>query len=326
MADSLIANYNPQTSFRYNNPVSTSSRTDNTANIEPKNKILENQPQTDTVTLSDKKTISKQTKTLLALGGIATTVLGTVLAFKGYRSHQITKGIEKIEQKFIKLQENLPEVQKTFKEVFLRDDITEKEALEMLNRYKEVEKISITGSKKEYIEAVYEEAKRNFRFTDAKFELQLRNGQVSQNGKTLGGAAECCKYIMIDPSMKIEKIMNTVHHEMRHMKQNYYAVNYDPQRYKSSLARNLDIDITSKELEEVLDAILNEIKECFNLKSFSRTNIPNEQINFAKQCLEGCETYVDAHKNRKAYFENFKEIDAYHTGELIDKLFYPTNY
>ena len=149
MADSLIANYNPQTSFRYNNPVSTNSRTNSTANIEPKNKICENQPQSDTVVLSDKKPISKQSKTLLALGGIFTAVLGTVFAVKGYRSHQITKGIEKIEQKFLKLQENMPEVQKTFKEVFLRDDITEKEALEMLNRYKEVEKIRITGTKEE---------------------------------------------------------------------------------------------------------------------------------------------------------------------------------
>lgn len=326
MADSLIANYNPQTSFRYNNPVSTSSRTDNTANIEPKNKILENQPQTDTVTLSDKKTISKQTKTLLALGGIATTVLGTVLAFKGYRSHQITKGIEKIEQKFIKLQENLPEVQKTFKEVFLRDDITEKEALEMLNRYKEVEKISITGSKKEYIRAVYEEAKRNFGFTDAKFELKFGKGQVSKNGKTLGGAAECCKYIMIDPSAKIEEIMGLVHHEMRHMKQNFYAVNYDPQRYINALTRNLDVDITSEKAEVVLNDTLNEIKEIFNLKTFSKTNIPKERINFAKQSLEGCETYVDAHIDDKAYFQNIKEVDAYHIEELIDKLFYPTNY
>ena len=323
MADLLVQNYNSG-NFKYNIPVSTTNGVNVNATAEPKNKLLEKQPQTDTVILSDKKTLSKQNKILLALGGIATTVLGAVLAVKGYRSHQITKGIEKIEQKFLKIQENMPEVQKTFKEVFLRDDITEKEALEMLNRYKEVEKISVTGSKKEYIRAVYEEAKRNFVFANAKFELQFGNGQVSSNGKTMGGAAECCKYIMIDPSLKIEEIMNTVHHEMRHMKQNYYAVNYDPQRYKSSLARDLDIDITSKDLEEVLDDSLGEIQKCFNLKTFSRTNIPNEQINFAKQCLEGCETYVDAHKNSKAYFENFKEIDAYHTGELIDKLFYHT--
>ena len=41
----------------------------------------------------------------------------------------------------------MPEVQKTFKDVFLREDITEKEALEILNRYKEVEKIRITCTK-----------------------------------------------------------------------------------------------------------------------------------------------------------------------------------
>lgn len=324
MADLLVQNYNSG-NFKYNIPVSTTNGVNVNATAEPKNKLLEKQPQTDTVILSDKKTLSKQNKILLALGGIATTVLGAVLAVKGYRSHQITKGIEKIEQKFLKIQENMPEVQKTFKEVFLRDDITEKEALEMLNRYKEVEKISVTGSKKEYIRAVYEEAKRNFGFANAKFELHFGKGQVSKNGKTLGGAANSCQYIMIDPSAKIEKIMGLVHHEMRHMKQNFYAVNYDPQRYKISLARNIeDIDITSKQREEILDETLNDIKKVFNLETFSKTNIPKERINFAKQSLEGCETYVDAHIDDEAYFKNIKEVDAYHIEELIDKLFYHT--
>lgn len=320
MSGYSVTNYNP---YNVNNKLAFKGATDTTSQIK---KVPQLTQQPDTVTFSDKKTISKQTKALLALGGIATTVLGTVLAFKGYRSHQITKGIEKIEQKFLKLQENMPEVQKTFKEVFLRDDITEKEALEMLNRYKEVEKISVTGSKKEYIRAVYEEAKRNFGFANAKFELRFGKGQVSKNGKTMGGAANSCKFIMIDPSEKIEKIMGLVHHEMRHMKQNFYAVNYDPQRYKNALVRNVDVDITSEESEVVLNDTLDEIKEIFNLKTFSKTNIPKERINFAKQSLEGCETYVDVHIDDKAYFKNIKEVDAYHIGELIDKLFYPTNY
>ena len=321
MSGYSVTNYNP---YNVNNKLAFKGATDTTSQIK---KVPQLTQQPDTVTFSDKKTISKQTKILLALGGIATTMLGTVLAFKGYRSHQITKkGIEKIEQKFLKLQENMPEVQKTFKEVFLRDDITEKEALEMLNRYKEVEKISVTGNKKEYIRAIYEEAKRNFGFANAKFELRFGKGQVSKNGKTMGGAANSCKFIMIDPSEKIEKIMGLVHHEMRHMKQNFYAVNYDPQRYKNALARNVDVDITSEESEVVLNDTLDEIKEIFNLKTFSKTNIPKERINFAKQSLEGCETYVDVHIDDKAYFKNIKEVDAYHIGELIDKLFYPTNY
>ena len=132
---------------------------------------LERSPQADNVQVSNKKHISKQTKTILTLGGIATAIIGTVLAVKGYRSHQITKSLEQIEQKFLKLQENMPEVQKTFKDVFLREDITEKEALEILNRYKEVEKIRITGTKEEYARALFDEAKRNYGFENSNLKI-----------------------------------------------------------------------------------------------------------------------------------------------------------
>ena len=265
--------------------------------------------------------MSKQ-KTLLILGGIATTLLGTVLAVKGYRSHKITKDLEKIEQKFLKLQENMPEVQRTFKDVFLRDDITEKEALEILNRYKEVEKVGITGTKEEYIRAAFNEAKRNFGFTDCKFKLKLISGQVSKNGKTEGGAAQLCTRIEVDPNSKIEQIQGIIHHEMRHMKQNYYAVNYDPQAYKYALRNDYEAKLSKEALEEVLDDCLSDIQKMFNLKTFSRDNIPTEYMKYAEQCIEGCRTYIGGHSNFKAYYNNFKEVDARHAGGLIDKLFY----
>ena len=281
---------------------------------------LERQPMTDNVELK-KKPMSKQTKTLLTLGGIATAVIGTVLAVKGYRSHQITKGLEQIEHKFLKLQENIPEVQKTFKDVFLREDITEKEALEILNRYKEVEKISVTGTKQEYIQAVFEEAKRNFGFKDSKFKLILEKGKVSKNGKTEGGAAQLCTRVEVDPNSKIEQIQGIIHHEMRHMKQNYYAVNYDPQAYKYALRNDCEAKLSKEALEEVLDDCLLDIQRMFNLKTFSRDNIPTGHMEYAKQCLEGCKTYIDGHSNFNAYYMNFKEVDARHAGGLIDKLF-----
>ncbi len=283
---------------------------------------FERSPQADNVQVSNKQPMSKQTKTILTLGGIATAIIGTVLAVKGYRSHQITKGLKKIEQKFLKLQENMPEVQKIFKDVFLREDITEKEALEILNRYKEVEKISVTGTKQEYIQAVFEEAKRNFGFKDSKFKLKLVSGQVSKNGKTEGGAAEIMNRIEIDPNQPIEQIQGTMHHEMRHMKQNYYAVNYDPHAYNQALYRNIDIaPLTEKELKEVLDSNLDDIKDMFNLKIFSKENIPKEQMKYAEQCLEACKTYIDGHTDFNSYYKNFKEKDARFAGGLIDKLF-----
>lgn len=314
MADLLTANYNPQTSFRYNNPVSTSSRTDNTANIEPKNKTLENQPQTDTVTLSDKKTISKQTKTLLALGGIATTVLGTVLAFKGYRSHQITKGIEKIEQKFIKLQENLPEVQKTFKEVFLRDDITEKEALEMLNRYKEVEKISITGTKEEYARALFDEAKRNYGFENSNFEFCYRNLDSMH-----AGGATCPGFVNVDISSTnpTERFMNIIHHEFRHLKQIFYAVNAEPNGYIQALKESMKGTIAEKYLPTIED-----ILKPFNMVKPDKSKVPNKYKSFVEKVIQGVKerTYCGGEVGQE-YINNINEVDARFAGESMANLF-----
>ena len=313
MVDSILNNFtvNKQSP----NPVGPSLATNYPVQAKP------NAPQTDTVSLSNKQPMSKQKKTMLTLGGIATAVLGTVLAVKGYRSYQISKALKQIEQKFLKLQENMPEVQKTFNDVFLRTDITEKEALEILNRYKEVEKIAVTGTKEEYIQAIFNEAKRNFGFNDSKFKLVLKNGEVSENGKTLGGAAHLANRVEIDPSQRLELIQGVMHHEMRHMKQNFYMVNYDSQAYKLTLKNEYSEKLSKKELEEVLDSCLEDMREAFNLKCFDRNNIPKENIQYAKECLEGRKTYVDGHTDFNSYYNNFLEVDARQAGGLIDKLF-----
>ena len=312
MADSLIANYNPQTSFRYNNPVSTNSRTNSTANIEPKNKICENQPQSDTVVLSDKKPISKQSKTLLALGGIFTAVLGTVFAVKGYRSHQITKGIEKIEQKFLKLQENMPEVQKTFKEVFLRDDITEKEALEMLNRYKEVEKIRITGTKEEYARAIFNEAKRNYGFENSNLEICYEDfSSLNKDGSYTPGFPE----VDISSAALKERLMNVIHHELRHVKQTFYAVNAEPDRYVQAMKEaNKGIEYCIPTVEQML--------EPFNMTKPDKSIVPNKYKSFVEDVIQGTkERKYDGGETGKEYINNIKEVDARFAGESIAKLF-----
>ncbi len=294
------------------------------APVQAKSGHFERSPQTDTVSLSNKQPMSKKTKIILTLGGIATAVIGAVLATKGYRSYKISNGLKQIEKKFLKIQENMPEVQKTFNEVFLRNDITEKEALEILNRYKEVEKIAVTGTKEEYIQAVFNEAKQNFGFKDSKFKLKLVDGKVSKNGITLGGALPLAQKVEISPNISLKNILGTMHHEMRHMKQHFYAVNYDPQAYIFTLTtRNNNIEGLSKEeLEEVLDDCLKDIREGLNLKCFDRNNIPKEQIQYAQKCLEACKTYVDGHTDINAYYNNFKEVDARYAGGLIDKLFH----
>lgn len=63
------------------------------------------------------------------------------------------------------------------------------------------------------------------------------------------------------------------------------------------------------------------MREMFNLKYFDRNNIPKENIQYAKECLEGRKTYVDGHIDFNSYYSNFLEVDARYAGGLIDKLF-----
>jgi spermidine/putrescine-binding protein len=104
MIDGILNNF---TVNKQSNPLSTGVTTSNPAQTKAGN--LESSPQTDTVSLSNKQPMSKKTKTILTLGGIATTVIGAVLAVKGFKSHKITKALEQIEQRFVKLKENVPE-------------------------------------------------------------------------------------------------------------------------------------------------------------------------------------------------------------------------
>jgi hypothetical protein len=305
---------------KQNNPLSAEVVTNNP--VQTKSGSLENSPQTDTVSLSNKQPMSKKTKIFLNLGGIATAVIGAVLAVKGYKSHKITKTLDQIEQKFVKLKENVPEAQKTFKDVFLRSDISEKETIEMLDRYKDIEKLGITGTKEEYIQAAFKEAKRNFGFEDCNFKLEFS----AKNSNELGGATGVGKKVTFNPSTKTADVQNVMHHEMRHMKQHYLAVNYDPPAYINALHERVscipEVKISKKEFDEVVEDSLNDIKESFNIRDFSRNNVPSELREYAQKCIDSCRHYVHAEVNYDKYYNNFLEIDARHAGSEIDKLFY----
>ena len=278
-------------------------------------KTLERSPQADNLQVSNKKPISKQTKTMLTLGGIATAIIGTVLAVKGYRSHQITKGLEQIEQKFLKLQENMPEVQKTFKDVFLRGDITEKEALEILNRYKEVEKIRITGTKEEYARALFDEAKRNYGFENS----NLKISYFDTEGHMSGGFGWIIPDITIDSKGPIKRLMNTIHHELRHAKQTYYAINMKPDEFLST--------IREARRGTAFENVVNSITPEEILKSFGQTK-PDKNI-VPKTYESFVDNVIQGERNRtyscdyfgKDYWDNFLEKDARSAGESIAKLF-----
>lgn len=284
-----------------NNPVQTATGT------------LERQQKTDSVELS-KKTMSKQTKTLLTLGGIATAVIGTILAVKGYRSHQISKGLEQIEQKFLKLQENMPEVQKTFKDVFLRGDITEKEALEMLNRYKEVEKIGITGTKEEYARALFDEAKRNYGFENINLRMHYDNLRAAHIG---GGYAPSFDFVSVCSTNSKERLMNIIHHEFRHVKQIFYAVNAEPDR----LVQAMKEAKKGTEGEKYIPTA-EQILKPFNMTKPNKNLVPKEYKTFVEDVIQGAkeQTYCGGETGEE-YLTNKREIDARFAGESMAKLF-----
>jgi hypothetical protein len=299
----------------------------NNSVTQPTTSTLERSSQTDVVSLTNKKPMSKQSKILVAVGGLATAVLGTVLAVRGYKSHKIAKALEQIEQKFVNLKENIPEVQKTFKDVFLRSDITEKETVEMLDRYKDIEKLGVTGTKEEYIQAVFKEAKRNFGFEDCNFKLEFTADKISKKHRTLAAASGVSKEVTIDPSIEIAQVQNAMHHEMRHMKQHYFAVNYDPQAFVEALS-NRDtglgfhkVNLSKKQWDEVLEASLDDLKESFNLKDFSKDNVPAELRRYTQKCIDAQRDYADPNVDYDKYWNSFVEVDARFAGESMAKLF-----
>ena len=292
----------------------------------------------DTVTLSTQHK-TKQNKIALTLGGIGLAVVGTLLAVKGANTYRTNKALKQIDQKFLNLQEKLPDVQKTFKSIFLRDDITEKETLEILNRYKEIEKIGVTESKEKYIEALYKEANKNYGIEPIKLRLE----DVAKK-KTIGGrAAYFNHYIYINPNVKKDKLMDVIHHELRHAKQHILEYNYNPEKFKQSLAYP-DTFKSDKEVLQYVDELIDgglldrfkirdKIAEKFKerldhivQKFMGKPNIdkvPKEQRSFAEKILDSSlKTDLYEYSYNYEYYKNrFCEIDARFAGENMAKLF-----
>lgn len=283
--------------------------------VQTKSGNLEHSPQTDTVSLSNKQPKSKQTKTMLTLGGIATAVLGTVLAVKGYRSYKISKGLKQIEQKFLKLQENMPEVQKTFNDVFLRNDITEKEALEILNRYKDIEKIAITGTKEEYLQVLFNETKQNFGL-GKELKLEIIDLPKATEG---GGNFSLADTIMLNKNWSRKNLENAIFHELRHAKQDYFAINCDVNKFFESCGVT---DATEKA------HIIPFLQRKCGLMNFSKANVPSEYLNYVENCYKGYSDYTairfmpKSADKYKLYRNNFLEQDAWDNANKVTKLLY----
>ena len=298
---------------------------------------LERTPTIDTLV---KPTQNKTKKTLLTLGALALTGVGIFVAIKAGKAHQQKKAIQEIEKKFADLQNDITKVQKTFKEVFLREDLTEKEALEMLNRYKDVEKLGITGTKEEYIKALFKEVKQNYGYKDTPIELLIKEPSLK---KIKGECNRLNHSVMINPNYDNSSIFNTMHHEFRHAKQHQLAHNIDPTMIDLHFLKAVE-KFTPDEYFKVQDSLIErgvdieqemteKLKEHFSLlydKMITRylgkssiNNIPKSQQELAQKLaksLKEC-TYDEYHKYGEYYKSRFFEEDARFAGESIAKLF-----
>lgn len=254
---------------------------------------------------ADKISLSKNTKTLIALTGIATGILGIILGSNKTYTNQKTKELEKIEHKFLKLQNKLSEVQKTFQKVFLRD-ITQEETIKMLERYKDIEKIAVTGTKEEYMLAMFNEAKKNYQLEELPSELKIVNKPIMGDEKILGFTNPLGD-ITIKSTIEHRKIIDTIHHELRHLKQRQYAFNLSPEEYvKYNQPKNGTIP------QEVFEYALGKV---------DISNVSIEYLEFAQNSQKGVLSYRSVKDNTNDYFTQWIEQDAYNAGQEIAKLF-----
>jgi len=116
--------------------------------------------------------------------------------------------------------------QKTFQKVFMRDDITKKEALEIIKRYKEIEKIQ---DKEKYVKALFEEVKRNYGL--GKTDIKLTMLENNLQGKSVPMSNALNKTVNMPLSYPRDEIFTAMHHEFRHSKQHDIAFNLSPIEY-----------------------------------------------------------------------------------------------
>ena len=223
---------------------------------------------------------------------------------------------------------NIKNIQRTFQDVFMRNDISVEESRAILERYKEIEKIK---DNKEYARALFAEAKKNFGLQKTPIELVFEAKE--------GANGFCCRdnsKISLTPDCSRSHMLNTIHHEFRHAKQHSIAYHAYPDmalRYvlaglQEQFTRKAADIITSGEVEGV-DAIFRQATEELRPQIMERideqfgeidmSKVPSKYTNFAEDCKNGIDHYVDLKEDFAAYFDNFTEVDARKAGAKMDK-------
>lgn len=268
------------------------------------------------------KTQVKNKKQKVLAGLAIVTVVG-IVGVKSYRSYYINKA------------------QRTFKEVFMRDNITKDETIKILKRYKEIEKIK---DKEKYAKAVFEEAKKNFGFENKPISFMIKD---LPDSKAWGGCSKFNDFIETDLKKgNREGLLEHIHHEFRHAKQHEITFNQFPEYaeelfMKKFIFSDEFIEIGTDEMHKLSrewvlngakpdDGIYSRLKNEYKnevqklIKNYigdlSPDNVPQKYKEFAKKCQENQRNYIDIDKDEEKYLKQFVEEDARTAAGKIAKL------
>lgn len=261
----------------------------------------------DTVEISTKKNNTKNILTLL--GALGTIGIGIAYILK---KHQV---------------KNTQNLQKTLQEAFFNKNITEKEAIEIKNRYKELEKIS---DREEYVKALFEETKKNFGLQENNLVLEF--GKIKGAG---GGYSPRDHKIIITPDGHRIGLLETMCHELRHVKQMQLAANLKPEYAKEIINKNIlkdKCDTISRLYiknggsdfsDEMINKLVEQAKDEIVTERFgklSKGNIPEELQEYAKRCLDSLKNNTkNSNKDIMGYWKSFHEVDARNAGSSVSR-------
>ena len=281
---------------------------------------------TDTVKISTKKKgLSDKTKLCIGIGAALIVTLTAIICHKKLPAYKINK-------KFADLENKLPEVQQTFKDIFLKDDLSIEQTKEILQRYKDLEKLRIDKniSIQEYGKAVLDVAAKNYGLEHANIQLTFAPFKDSK----AGGCWQVAKNtISIKNNVKKEWLFGAIHHELRHAKQSQAVFENLSEKDIMSYLRQVsynnlkEMGIEIKDFESWCKEVWTpEFKEVIfkdTGKRLKRSEIKptSEGINYAEKMKKAEIDYVDIDKDEALYWTNDREIDARKAETLINKLF-----
>lgn len=284
-------------------------------------KCSERVPSKDTVTIGNHKI--KKRNLLVGLGAVTVATIGVVAAVRVRNANTLEKA------------------QKTFQKVFLRDDISLEETKAILSRYKEIEKIE---NKEDYIQALFAEAKKNYGLEHTSVSCKIED-----IGEYTLGASNGYGDITISKNAKRKGLINFIHHELRHTKQNDMMLSTNPEKYANGiLSRGTSLEVLKK------SSMYKKIQEI--VKKQMPNGTPEEIEEMTIECIKmryaqslsveakakglGSKTYSDKHKDFVEklfvahekypssagiigiikYHNNFLEKDARFAGKNMEKV------